>query len=142
MSQQPAKIKPLAIMLCDDIRNEATGKDILIGVGTGAILFFGSPETRRYRIYFLIEVEQAGLANFQLEVSGDPLLNSMSFTVENYPLGATQKHEYSHAASPPFDLTIVRAGNLVFRWRPIGGKWKTLRIIRIKEKPPQSPPAA
>jgi hypothetical protein len=74
-----AKVR--SIMLCDDIRREDSGKELLIGVYSGGIRFFGQGPGKLRQLFFRVEMEQEGEqldAVFSLELmapSGAQLMN-------------------------------------------------------------------
>jgi hypothetical protein len=76
-----------SLLLCDDIRREDNGKELLIGVYSGGIRFFGAGPGRLRQLYFRIELEQEGEnleSPFSLELtapSGAKLINAQDIKV-------------------------------------------------------------
>ena len=54
------RIKPQAIIVCDDIRRESNGKDILIGVYSSGITFAALPIQYAVALYFVYEAPTKG----------------------------------------------------------------------------------
>lgn len=82
-----------AVIICDDVRKENTGKDILIGVYSGAVNVQAYPTA--FRAAFWIEMEPEGTGRVQCEFS-------IATPSGNPPLKVG------------FDLDVVETGTAVF----------------------------
>jgi hypothetical protein len=129
-------------LLCDDVRREITGKDIIIGVygeelttptfpaGLVFCLFmrarFPAPETR-YTVEFRV-----------IGPSDQPLTPPARSMLISPPEDGPPTSTVSLGGIP---LQIQSPGLVRFQWRPtIGSEWITLAKIEIKQGDVQLPP--
>ncbi|MBY0510550.1 MAG: hypothetical protein K2P94_10430, partial [Rhodospirillaceae bacterium] len=106
-------------------------------ITSGALLYYGEPKTQRIAIAFLMEVQEAGLASFDIKISGVPLARDVILAVRDYFIEKTeQPHEYVGATAGDIDLVLKDDGCITFSYRLQDGDWEIIRELRIKRKQP------
>jgi hypothetical protein len=125
-----------SIMLCDEIRREDNGKELIIGVYSGGIRFFGSGPGRLRQLSFRVEIEQEGdqlETVFSLELtapSGATLMNvqDRKITIAKGGRGAVV---LSH-----LDLVLYEAGTYAIKVVADGTTYKD--TVNVSFEPPQA----
>ncbi len=127
VSQQPLKLEHMII--CDDIRKEANGKLILIGVYSGDILLSRVPAPFSPAIYLTgkgYTVKNTGF-DFKVVVPGSEFEGRL-----NLEVSSGREFAINIPAAP---LQILQPGELKFQYRLAGGRWRTLGTKKVRLSP-------
>lgn len=125
-------------LLCDDVRREVTGKDILIGVYSDDITVTSLPATLIFSLFiraifpeknkiYQIEFRVLGSAGQQLTPLIKASINSQNTLRSSVIFGG-------------IPLNIQSEGKVQFQWRPEGTEWSTLVEIEVKRGDVSPPP--
>ncbi|UXQ89142.1 hypothetical protein [Synechococcus phage MinM1] len=133
MSKGAFPLEILATLVCDDIRREQNGKDILIGVYGGDILVERFPAPLPLAIYVQLAPKVTGpiALEFRLVMDGRQTLAEGALHLNIDSLGPP--------AALPLNgvLALVpQPGTLGIQIRAPGSGWKTLRTISIRQGGP------
>lgn len=115
------------ILLCDDIRKEFNGKDILIGVYSDGIIVGAYPQILPMSVWCLLQPKKTGNYECELRVqapSGNPPL-----TV-NFGLQADNT-QLTTLAVQGMPVHLERDGKLTISFRAKGGDWKEVRTYSV-----------
>ena len=122
------KLKAIAAVLCEDVRREENGKQILIGVYSGDIVSMGFPANLGLSVWVNAEVSQTGKGSFQIKfvLDGSDMNANMDAEVEvlnsESPIGI---------ASPTLPLSVPRPTTLRVMWKVADGDWEELLSKRV-----------
>lgn len=132
MSESQPKIELGGILLCDDVREERTGKHILIGIYTGSIIVPTAPLVMRVHPWIMVSPKESGLASMAFEFRG-PLAKPAKITGQaeiDHPLQIT---EYNCFALPPVILEISGPGMLEIYYRQYDQEnWELVRSFPVQ----------
>lgn len=132
---KPVILEIITSVVCDDIRREDTGKDILIGVYSGDILVPRFPANINLAVWLHVRPSKAGEAKFDFRLVGPHDVQFVQGHGE-VTFGAVGPGSISLAGLPapvqvPGELRLLfRQGNE--EWRPVAG-------IQVRERPRQAP---
>jgi hypothetical protein len=133
----PKSLQPFDIdvaLLCDDVRREVTGKDIIIGVYGEELTTPHLPTTFIFTLYmrvrfpipnsdYPVEFRVIGPSDVQLTTAAKSNLRSP-------PPGGAPTSTVSLGGIP---FQIQTPGLVQFQWRPAGADWKTIARLEIKQ---------
>lgn len=114
----------LAFLVCDQVRKEASGKDIVIGVYTGNILVMQFPfqfELTCYAVYSSPPFESRDIA-LRVRNSDDTISLSVAGKIQADPLEGTDTAKES-IVFPPLPIMIEKPEMLTFELKLGGGDW-------------------
>jgi hypothetical protein len=129
----------VAALVCDDVRNEISGREILIGVFADNVHVAVLPANLIVSLYMRVLFARSGLSNIKFRVLA--------------PAGIQVTPEASIALPGPPDLEAVASivirginfqaqaeGRYEFQWQPPEQEWETVTSFRIKkgDMPPLS----
>lgn len=117
-------------IVCDDVRREISGKDILIGVYTADIVLSSYPATIPLSFWIEFEPVEEGELNVEFKVDSPsenpPVEGLISITVKVVrTTGITVSH---------IPVSVEEDGHLIFSVRTKGGEWKELRRKNIRRR--------
>lgn len=140
MSKRATGLTATNVIICDDVRREPNGKEILIGVYSGDILV---PEVPTGLLLFVwINI----LANEPIDAKGKirvQLPGSAKNAIEiDASFGAKNKGDVASVTIPNLPIQIDKEGILKVSWRIDDGRWKELISKKIRVKQPMSAPTA
>ena len=128
----------VSAIVCDDIRYETNGKQILIGVYSGDIVIGmpeGMPVVISSSLWIELRVKEKGeyLLDFKIEVSSKPVFGMNGIKVLIQQVG--------DIALPigPFPISVNGSGEIKYFLRLSGRKWRMIRSKRIILGPTSSP---
>ena len=109
-----------AAVLCDDVRKEANGKDIIIGAYTGQITVGGFPAHFPFSLWLILSMKQMGKFKLEIEIRGtsDARISSMETNIE-----VTGDDNYAGITLGPFMTELQQEGNITARARLDEGAW-------------------
>jgi hypothetical protein len=128
----------LAALVCDDVRREDNGKEILIGIYPGSILVPKFPATMVLSFWLYLQPHQAGELHLEFRVTGA----EQGFA---YMDGVVEFGDSDEPGSLTFPKIPLRLGTeclLEFQWRLAGGEWEVLAKKHVRIAAAQNPKAA
>lgn len=130
-------LKIEAAVLCDQVRTENNGKQILIGVYGQNIVFAFLPATLALFLWTRVMPEKAGQIKSELRVVGPhELIMAKANLITNIPKAGLA----SMSVIGPLQLTFQSEGIVKFQIREEGCDWETaLEIPVAQTKVPGSP---
>jgi len=131
----PAKIT--SIIVCDDVRKEITGKDILIGVYSGTINVSAYPVTFPIALWFEIEPDEAGDLNCGVKIetpSGNPPIQA-EVTIH------VQEVETAVFVLGGVPMSVERDGDLIISVKFGKEDWMEVKRKKVQRQAfPMQPP--
>ena len=109
-------------LLCEDIREEKTGKRTLVGVYSGDVDISEIPGTMAIALYTEIEILIPGNYELSLRLSG-PGDHSATLKAN---LALDKINKFAILATPRIDILVDREGTLKFEISTDGEDWTTL----------------
>ena len=109
-------------LLCEDIREEKTGKRTLVGVYSGDVDISEIPGTMAIALYTEIEILIPGNYELSLRLSG-PGDHSATLKAN---LALDKINKFAILATPRIDILVDRDGTLKFEISTDGEDWTTL----------------
>jgi hypothetical protein len=121
-------------LLCDDVRREITGKEIIIGVFSDQINVVSFPITIILTLYMRVIFSNSN-TKYPIEfrainASGNQLVPVAKTVLDS--LNATQT---STAVLGPVPLHIQAPGAISFQWRLENREWTTITILDVAPVP-------
>lgn len=138
-----AAVTPVSVIVCDDIRQEISGKKILIGVYSEDVIVQSLPTT--LTLCFWIQVfrknSYAGNAKIRVtdpsgNISGEMSLNFMSIENDQFEgmMGAI--------ATPALSINILQTGKISICWSDNGVDFSLIGEKRVMTGPVATAPTA
>lgn len=131
------KVKPIIAIVCDDVREEKTGKTILIGIYTGGINLT-KPETAPNDAIFLIhlalwmplEIQGIGKKKIQVKVGGagqdDYILDAVAEAIELKP------HELKPFSLTGLPMNFTKDGDFIISFKTEDDSdWQVVKTIPV-----------
>ncbi len=131
MNTSEPTVKPLSAVICDEVRREKDGKDIIIGAYGGDLLIDSFPLGLALSLWISLETSGTGVTAFDIRVvnSDKKVLAGLSgeAMVEGF-------YERSSMFTPKFRFQVDKSTELRFQLRMGGGRWKTVvsRYVRLR----------
>ena len=118
------------VLICDDLRTEDNGKQILIGVYTGGILFSKFPAQHVITVWCDVEQPEAGKIPLQLKVSfGKKDLFVAQVDMEVHTPAPTAVFAFK------IPVRVESVGTLRFQMRQHADDWQDLKEIEVLQGP-------
>lgn len=131
------KINVRSALLCDDVRVEANGKHILIGVYAGDILVTGLPATLSLIVWLEIAPgRNADQLAFEYKVTLPGRAKERRGNINMMLDG--EEHAFLIMRLSPFELT--QEGRLTLALRAPGDRWAEVFVKRIRLAPDHDKP--
>ena len=126
------KFKVVAALVCDDVRKEITGKEILIGVYADNVYVGGIPANLNLALYIRALFARSEVSNIKFRVLGP---GGIQVTPDvNIPLsGPTDLEDVVSVALRGIILQAQAEGRYEFQWQPPDQEWETITSVRIKK---------
>jgi hypothetical protein len=122
-----------AVIICDEIRKEVTGKDILIGVYGGKILVRTIPATIPIAVWMEIEAHDVGIIQFELKV-GQP--GEQRLAEVELELSVSSHARDIALGTPTLPCLISRDGVIEVSIRDPGeAEWTVVKTKRVAMRP-------
>lgn len=125
----PARIS--AVIVCDDVRKEVSGKDMLIGVYGGSINVPAYPANFPSAFWFEIEPSQLGSIPFEVKIdmpSGNPPVQ-IGFTMEIREIDTSV---FVMAGVP---LSVERDGEIIISAKIGSEPWSVVKRKKVCRQP-------
>ena len=120
---------------CDDIRQEVTGKYILIGVYSGNLGLPFFPAVTALGFWVLARPSQRGDYDVQLRVQ-DPDGKEVT---GGHMIIRVQEVEETALVIPPMPISLERPGEIALQYREGDGSWRTICTLEARLVPPSPP---
>ena len=131
MNTSQPTLKPLSAVVCDEIRREKDGKDIIIGAYGGDILVGSIPIPLALSLWIGLETSGAGNTRADIRV-----VNSEKKVLIEVNGVATVEERYQKSSliTPKLRFLVDKSTELRFQLRIGEGRWKTVasRNVRLK----------
>ena len=124
-------VKPIAAIVCDDIRQEKTNKEILIGVYSNELIIHKTPARLRLSVFVLVDVLEIGETAFEIRLDGPD--GPSEHTIRGGLEGA-QSTPPRHRIGLPFKsffITLASEGDLLVKFREPGKRWRTIAVLPV-----------
>lgn len=123
MNAAHRSIKVLSAVLCDEVRREQSGKDILIGVYGGEIILNNIPGPISVSLWLSLEIPHKG--DFVAEIR---VVNAENKELARLKAEFGISGQYSHSSfyTPRMRLDIEKPTSLKFQCRLDAERWKTV----------------
>ncbi len=132
MSEQKGKIKPIALLLCDDVRKEVTQKEIYVGVFTHGVAVTNVPAQLVLSVVFLFESVAIGEVEIEIEFR-DPDGNSMGkIGASIHITGVSKPMHFETMAISGLIVRLPKAGDGSVVVRQNNGEWEKVRGFDIQ----------
>ena len=141
----PPDPKIETVLVCDDVRRELSGKDILIGVYSGGIGIPTLPAQMNVAFWITLRAPAPGTFTLSLRVNlpqKNPAIDMMTMQIDISPPPDMPFSDQPIAVfTPPLPLPITEPGNLELhaRWGD-SGKWGVALRKPILLVPPSTQP--
>lgn len=96
------------VILCDEVRQEANGKYIIVGIYSGGIAAQSLPANMRLALYLIVKFENAGSQELIIEVASNGARARMELRAE-----ILAPELLMHIPTPPFPLTLTDTSDIV-----------------------------
>jgi hypothetical protein len=138
MAHNSPRIDIKYVVVCDDIRREDNGKEILIGVYSGDILVGKFPINLTLSFWTQFEKIGAGKIPIRFRVSGPGGVTLFQGegefdTPESVPLATL--------ALGGIPVQIQRPGNISLELKQGDDEWQTIKTIGVSHRPAFAPPS-
>ena len=123
-------------IVCDDIRREISGKDILIGVygSDVAVASFPAPLSLAFWMQFDSPETTTSPINIEFQLMGE---NDVKFATLGVQLLITRAG-LGTIALPAIPLSLQIPSNLTLQMKQQGGEWETVGKVRVEKGPVNS----
>jgi hypothetical protein len=136
-----------SVIACDDVRREDTGKDILLGVYSGALVVDQFPVQLRPYWYIQTEPEGEGDIPMKLKATGPHGVRyfQVSFTAKtgrksDMPEDWSGQGEMTPLIFGPFNMQVQTEGVIEFQCQQYDDEWVVIkRIWVVAEKQDRTP---
>lgn len=115
-------------LLCDDVRTEVTGKEIIIGVYSGNIMASSFPANMLLCIWAQYMPKRVGDVEIELRIVG-PNSAQLAHMAAGLAIGKVQ---YSSLHTPQLPIQVQTPGDLSIQARVKGSEWRTLRVVPVE----------
>ena len=124
MKEKAPNAKVVCAILCDDVRKEENGKDIILGVYSGNVLIEKFPADLKFCLWLGYFVDGSGELAQEVRVI-DP--SGRSLVEGKIKLNiAENRGESASLALRNMPLHIEKQGLYKFQWRKKNSRWKTI----------------
>ncbi len=127
-----AKLTVKQFIVCDDVRREATGKEILIGVYGSGISVPSFPVQIALSFWMQFYSDEVIMPPIMLEFQLKGAENEGNFFLVNVQL-ASAKAGLGTVALPPLPISLQIPTNLLLQMKQPGGEWETVGEIFVEK---------
>lgn len=132
MNAQP-HVRFVTGVLCDDVRREISGKEILIGVYSGTLNLQEIPAMMLVGVAVFFDTPEAGDVPIEIRLRGvDGGLQSGLKVAFNIP-APTEPHDTQMFTLAGLPLKIENEGKVAIVVRQHDEEWQVLKIIQVKK---------
>lgn len=130
MDTQEATVVPKYAIVCDDIRREDNGKQILIGIYTGDIIVSAFPTNLNLSFWLHLAVEKPGIAKVEVQMLLGPG-ETQIFRAQS-SLETKEPDPFTVLAFGGIGLAATHEGYISLQWRQVGDDWQEINRTRIR----------
>jgi hypothetical protein len=126
------RVRAVAALLCDDVRREVSGKEILIGVLTDNVYVAGIPANLIVTLYIRVMFARNEPSNIKFKVlapSGIQITPEVSF---QFP-GPPDTESVTSIVVSGMNFQVQMEGRYEFQWQPPEQEWETVASLRIRK---------
>lgn len=135
MTTATPHVELLTALVCDDVRREDNGKEILIGVYTGAIAMPKLPANLPLCLWLHLQTHGNGEIKLEFRVIG-PAEKELAHG--EAMVGFVDSDLPASLALPKLPLALESEGMLDFQWRQTGADWSTLTRKKVQLRAPSA----
>lgn len=135
MSTKQPKLSIKYAVICDDIRREDNGKQILIGVYSEDIIVSSFPAQLNLAMWLQCKAENSGEVNFDFRALRDG--NDEIFK-GSAKIQVPTADKLLSIAVTPLIVQIISPGTLTFQVRQHQGRWQTVKKMGVGASPKKS----
>lgn len=132
MKKTEATIEPRYAIVCDDIRREDNGKQIMIGVYTGDILVNTFPSNINLSFWIHLAVIEAGSAEIEVRVVLEP--DDLEVFKMSSKLESDKPDPFTVLAFGGIGMTFKQEGHLSLQMRQLENDWQEINRTLVKAK--------
>lgn len=125
------KLRPVTAVICDDVRIEDNGKEILIGCYTGDISVPEPYTQLQLALSLVFQVLEPGQTRITLEVRGPGAGQKVGFTASFDTVEKTRANEVTFLSAGGLPVQIKESGSLEIAIKEDDSDWQTIRSIRV-----------
>jgi hypothetical protein len=124
------RVRPITAIICDDIRRETNGKDILIGVYSGEMILNQIPALMPIGLYIVFSAVELGPVDAKIELRSSKMIGTLEIHIE-----VKQIHDerspiaFAFAGIP---LQIESEGTISLLFQQDDGEWEMIRNINVR----------
>ena len=133
MSSSSQDMKILSALICDDVRREDNGKEILIGVYSGSIAIPTIPANITLTAWINMEIHGPCEFDFEIRVL-DP--SDRQVVHGKLHVASSEVHDFTSTVLPPFPINADKEGWLP--WIASLSGLESRPLARIKRKRPNT----
>jgi hypothetical protein len=127
-------VDPVYLIVCDDIREEKSNKDILVGVYTGDILVPAFPAIIALAAWMKVEASQLGaVAGFEFQVVRAKT-SEVLFRVPPTNINISARTDFV-VRIPGMQIVLSGEDTLKFQIKQAGSEWKEAGNIVVGRQP-------
>ncbi len=132
-----ARLRFITALVADDIRREASGKNILIGVYGQKLVVPRVGEGVRIRLAcsLLYNVSTAGTSSVQLRIIGPDGTVAGEGTIEIVVVDVMGEHEIGAIDMPSLPVSLPTEGKITIDVKQYDEDWQTIRSLPILVDP-------
>jgi hypothetical protein len=116
-------------IVCDDVRREASGKDIIIGVYSGAIVVGSFPTNILVSLYVPVTFQRSGTGTVLFQVRGPHGVELINGSVPLEVFSVTEMGAITIVGMP---LQVQTQGELDFQLKAPDGDWESVRKVVVR----------
>ena len=125
------RVRPLGVIICDDIRKEENGKLLIVGAYPEGIAISNLPAQLTLGVIFLFQSSGPGHVSFQIELrapGGDTARANIEMDVKYEP----RPHSVATVPLSGIPVAIKEEGDMILAFRHKDDEWQTLRIMPVE----------
>ncbi len=132
MTDKEGPLQVITAIICDDVRREANGKDILIGVYGSGMRVEAIPHLIMLAFWLELKTFEIGSHEFSMRI----MAPNEAIIFQSPPTRINVENiGYSHMALGGVPVQISTTGKMEFQVSISGGEWKTVREIGVEVGP-------
>lgn len=128
MNNKQPKLSIKYTIICDDIRREDNGKQILIGVYSEEIGISSFPSTLTLAMWLQCKADGMGEVNFDFRALWDSTDEIFKGSAK---LQVPAVNKLLSIAVKPLIVQIISSGTLTFQIKQLQGRWNTVKKMNV-----------
>src|SRR6266436_9523709 len=119
----------LNVLICDDVRREVTGKEIIIGVYGDEMMVPSLPVSLNLSLWIRVFFENAEAMYVDFAIVGEGGINLVQ--PQRLPIAGQQANRQMSVVLSGIPIQVQMPGPVTFRWCLKGGSWEDLATVRV-----------